>query len=75
MCAPQVSLACRKSRFSVAMDSKGAAVSVSGTVKPQGSFITRIGSFDVDLGMEGEVCAALRCALLCTLRPFFLFIN
>ena len=41
----QVALSAKKSKFSVAMD--GQSVSISGTVKPSGSFITRIGSFDV----------------------------
>ena len=53
----EVSLGAGASRFSAAVDPASKRISVGGTVKGAAAlpFITRIGAFDVDLALEGEV--------------------
>ncbi|KDD74421.1 hypothetical protein H632_c1326p0, partial [Helicosporidium sp. ATCC 50920] len=50
----EVSLDSRAARFSAAVDAQG-RICVAGAVKGDAPFLTRIGGFDVDLAMEGDV--------------------
>jgi D-3-phosphoglycerate dehydrogenase len=53
----EVALGTADSRFSSAVDPASGRIAVAGTVKgaPGLPFLTRIGAFDVDLALEGEV--------------------
>ncbi|PSC74816.1 D-3-phosphoglycerate dehydrogenase family [Micractinium conductrix] len=50
----EVSIGTNKARFSSAVDKSG-RITVAGCVKSGAPFLTKIGTFDIDLGIEGEV--------------------
>ena len=47
----QVSIGTNKARFSSAVDKSG-RITVAGCVKSGAPFLTKIGTFDIDLGIE-----------------------